>query len=46
MLRVNRVIGLRFCSFGIAEVLWEVRDDRELGKVVGKGGEHEQGPAW
>lgn len=46
MLRVSRVIGLRFCSFGIAEVLWKVRDDRELGKVVGKGGGHEQGPAW
>lgn len=41
MLRVNGVIGFRFCSFGIAEVLWKFR---ELGKVVGKGGD-EQGPA-
>lgn len=39
MSKVNGVIGLRFCSFGIAEVLWKFRDDRELGKVVGKGGD-------
>lgn len=32
MLRVSRVIGLRFCSFGVAEVLKKVRDDRELGR--------------
>lgn len=38
MLRMNGVVGLRFCSFGTAEVLWMFRDDRELGKVVGKGG--------
>lgn len=45
MLRVNGVIGLRSCSFGIAEVLWKFRDERKLGKMVGKGGD-EEGPAW
>lgn len=42
---MNGVVGLRFCSFGIAEALGKFGDDKELGKMVGKGGD-EQGPAW